>query len=177
MAKVKRRTWKDMGAAEKAALVSLWVLLAGALYWFVVATSSRPQPEAESKLEPVKAVSTYTSASKQALLSASQHVADLDKAMADSIAVLKSGQLQGSNTQSRLFSSLVDSGKAQFGDSVFEPLGQCFSAGIYARAWWQSQMIAANNAGVEKIPGSIQDALNSYKAARDACLVSATPTA
>ncbi|WP_157838141.1 hypothetical protein [Pseudomonas sp. PH1b] len=177
MAKVKRRTWKDMGAAEKAALVSLWVLIAGALYWVVVATSPRPQPEAESKLEPVKAVSTYTSASEQALLSATKHVEDLDTAMLDSIAVLKSGQLKEIGAQSRRFNTLVDSGKTQFGDSVFEPLGQCFSAGIYASLWWQSQRAAAMNAGVEKIPGSIQDALKSYKTARDACLVSATPAA
>lgn len=177
MTKVKRRAWKDMRTREKVGMVSFWILIFGVGYWLVVAGSSHKPPTANSTFEPVAAAATFTSASEQALQSATQYVADLDKAMTDSITILKQGQLQELGAQSRAFNALADAGQAKFGKSVFEPLGQCFSAGIYARSWWQSQVSAASNGGVETIPGSIKDALNSYQAARDQCLKSADPVA
>ncbi|APC18566.1 hypothetical protein BLL42_23685 [Pseudomonas frederiksbergensis] len=177
MTKIKRRTWKDMGTPEKVGMVSFWVLIIVVGYWLLVGLSKPQQLTASSKFEPVKALTTYSSASEQALLSASQHISALDKAMADSAAILKQGQLQELGAQSRAFNVLADAGQNKFGNSVFEPLGQCYSAGLYARSWWQSQLSAANNAGVEKIPGSIRDASNSYQAARDQCLKSADPIA
>lgn len=177
MTKVKRRTWKDMRTREKAGIVFFWMLITVVGYWLIVAGSSHKPPSANSSFEPTATATTFTTASEQALQSATQYVADLDKAMADSAAVLKQGQLQELGAQSRAFNTLADAGQAKFGKSVFEPLGQCYSAAIYARSWWQSQVSAASNAGIEKIPGSIKDALNSYQVARDECLESADPVA
>ncbi len=158
-------------------IAALCILIALASYLLSKSYPGSTAIPADSKLQPVQASTTFTSASERALQSATHYVADLDKAMADSAAVLKQGRLQELGAQSRAFNTLADAGQAKFGKSVFEPLGQCYSAAIYARSWWQSQVSAASNAGIEKIPGSIKDALNSYQVARDECLESADPVA
>lgn len=160
-----------MGAAEKVGMVSFWLLIIFLVYWLLIRGSSSAQPTSNPAAAP------HTSASEQSFLSATRHIASLDKAIADSADILKHGQLQDLGAQSHTFSALVDAGQAQFGSSAFEPLGQCSVAGIFARTWWQAQVSAASNSGFEKIPGSIKDAMNSYKSARDECLKSADPIA
>ncbi len=177
MAQMKRRTWKDMRTREKTGLVFFWVLIIVAGYWLFVAGPSHKPTSGASEIEPVAAAATFTSASEQALKSATQYIADLDKAMTDGSDILKHGRLQELGAQSRSFNALADAGQTKFGKSVFEPLGQCFSAGIFARSWWQSQVSAASNGGIETIHGSIKDALSSYHSARDLCLKSADPVA
>lgn len=158
-------------------IAALCILVVAASYSLSKNFPSTTPAPSTSIFESVNDSTTYTSASEQALLGANRYVADLDKTMTDSAAILKRGQLQELGAQSRFFNALADEGQAKFGKSVFEPLGQCYSAGIFARAWWQSQISAASNAGTERIPGSIKDALNSYQAARNQCLKSADPIA
>lgn len=177
MTKPTPKTIKKVRAIIVVSIAALCILIALASYLLSKSYPGSTAASADSTLQPVAAAATFTSASEQALQSATQYVADLDKAMTDSATILKQGQLQELGAQSRAFNALADTGQARFGKSVFEPLGQCFSAGIYARSWWQSQVSAASNGGVETIPGSIKDALNSYQAARDQCLKSADPVA
>ncbi|WP_095128682.1 hypothetical protein [Pseudomonas sp. Irchel s3h14] len=117
----------------------------------------------------------FTKASPDSLEQATKQMGALGKAMTDGIAILKSGDLANISAHSKHFSSLVESGKRQFGSTVFEPLGSCFAAGNFSRSWWNAQLAAAQNGGVEKVPGSIKDALDEYQEKRDDCLQSADP--
>lgn len=177
MTNIKRRTWNEAKAAEKVGMVTFWLLIIFVVYWLLVHGSSSTQPPSIPPFKPIKSDTTYSSASDQALRSAILHIKALDKAMGDSAAILKRGVPQELGNQSRTFNELTSAGQAQFGSSVFEPLGQCFVAGVFASSWWQSQVHTTNNVGVEKITGSIGDALNAYQTARDQCLKSADPIA
>jgi hypothetical protein len=117
----------------------------------------------------------FKKASPESLEQATKQMSALSQAMTDGIAILKSGDLAAIGAHSKHFSSLVESGKSQFGNTIFEPLGSCFAAGNFSRSWWSAQLAAAHNGGVEKIPGSIKDALNEYQEKRDDCLQSADP--
>lgn len=114
-------------------------------------------------------------ASPESLEQATTQMNALDKAMIDGAVILKGGDLATISAHSKYFSSLVDSGKKQFGATVFEPLGSCFAAGIFSSSWWSAQLAAAHNGGVERIPGSIKEALRQFQEQRDECLQSADP--
>ena len=113
----------------------------------------------------------------QAFESASRYLNELDKAMADAVAVLQGGDLGAVNTQSKKFTALASEGKKQFGGSVFEPFGSCGAAGVFAQSWWTSQLAAANKGGKESSPGAINGALESYQSSRAQCLTDVQPTA
>jgi hypothetical protein len=117
----------------------------------------------------------FKKASPESLEQATIQMNALDKAMIDGAAILKGGDLATISAHSKYFSSLVDSGKKQFGATVFEPLGSCFAASNFSRSWWSAQLAAAHNDGVERIPGSIKDALSQFQQQRDECLQSADP--
>lgn len=117
----------------------------------------------------------FTKASPESLKQATKQMNSLSKAITDGVEILKSGDLVAMGAHSKRFSLLVESGKSQFGNSVLEPLGSCFAAGNFSRTWWSAQLATAHNGGVEKIPGSIQDALDKYQEHRDSCLQSADP--
>lgn len=117
----------------------------------------------------------FKKASPESLEQATIQMNALDKAMIDGAAILKGGDLAAINAHSKYFSSLVDSGKNQFGVTVFEPLGSCFAASNFSRSWWSAQLAAAHNDGVERIPGSIKEALSQFQEKRDECLQSADP--
>lgn len=119
----------------------------------------------------------FKEASPEALEQATTQMRALSKAMTDGASILKSGDLASVSAHSKYISSLVDTGKNQFGSTVFEPLGSCFAAGISSRTWWNAQLAAAQNGGVEKIPGSIKGAFDDYQEKRDDCLHSADPVA
>lgn len=117
----------------------------------------------------------FKEASTESLEQATKQMHALSKAMTDGASILKSGDLTAVSAHSKYISSLVDSGKSQFGSTVFEPLGSCFAAGNSSRAWWNAQLAAAHNGGVEKIPGAIKSAFDEYQEKRDDCLQSADP--
>lgn len=113
----------------------------------------------------------------EAFESASRYLNELDKAMANAVVVLQGGDLGAVNTQSNKFTALASEGKKQFGGSVFEPLGSCGAAGVFAQSWWTSQLAAANKGGKESSPGAIKGALASYQSSRAQCLTDAQPAA
>ncbi|KRP97466.1 hypothetical protein TX25_06055 [Pseudomonas lactis] len=117
----------------------------------------------------------FKKASPEALDQATKQMGALDKAMLDGASILKSGDLATISGHSKHFSSLVKSGERQFGNTIFEPLGSCFAAGISSRSWWDGQLAAAHNGGIERVPGSIQDALSQFQERRKDCLQSADP--
>ncbi|WP_457958305.1 hypothetical protein [Pseudomonas aeruginosa] len=119
----------------------------------------------------------FRSANPESLAAAKQYLSDLDQAMLDSIAVLKKGQLQGLHAQSKYFNYQVEKGRSLFGSTIFEPLGRCFAAGNYSRAWWQEQLSAAQRGGTESVSGSIKETLEEYQLNRDECLKDADPVA
>lgn len=133
---------------------------------------SRTEPAAA---EPEPAGPKYKAPSPEALASATQYLSELDKAMTDSIAVLKNNSLPKLSAQSQRFNTLANKGKELFGSTVFEPLGHCFASGIHAQSWWQAQLAAAQNSGVESAPGWIKSALGEYQSNKAECLKSTDP--
>ncbi len=118
---------------------------------------------------------SYNDASPAALSAAKTHVGQLDKAMKDSVSVLKAGELKALQEHSRRFKDLVTAGKAEFGDSIFEPLGRCYTAGIHAQSWWSTQLSAARKGGDELASENIKSALTAYQKDRAQCLLDADP--
>lgn len=118
-----------------------------------------------------------TKASPESLAQANKQMNALNKAMKDGVSILKSGELAAISAHSKYISSLVKVGESKFGSSIFEPLGRCFAAGIDSRSWWSNQLSAVQNGGVERIPGSIKSAFDSYQVNRADCLLAADPVA
>ncbi|MBG7114707.1 hypothetical protein GHU20_13485 [Pseudomonas aeruginosa] len=116
----------------------------------------------------------FTAASGEAFAAAQQHIRQLDQALEGFEAVLRHGDLKDRGEQSSRLNELVERGRRLFGDSVFEPLGYCYTAGTQARAFWHEHM-AAQRSGAEVVQGSLQGALENYKKHRDECLRTANP--
>ncbi|MDP3847563.1 MAG: hypothetical protein Q8R10_14185 [Pseudomonas sp.] len=181
--KQKSKSWRDMSAAEKKAVVIGWaVILVVAGYFLIPADEGKPVPEsvtaavvsaAPAEIDPA----IYTKPSVEALARATQYLAELDKAMNDGAVVLKTGDPTALGAHSKHFTSLVENGKAQFGNMTFEPLGRCFGAGNDARNWWHAQLGAASRGGTESAPGWIKRGLDDYQVSRAECLKSADPVA
>ncbi|HHS7810325.1 hypothetical protein [Pseudomonas putida] len=164
-------------AAQKIAPLLTWAIL-GVMGWYWL-TTDKPTPvepvaAQTSETQPPPAV--YTSASPQALVSATQYLADLDTAMIQGLQILKANNLKDLSTHSQHFKTLRETGQVQFGSSVFEPLGHCASAGIFANSWWQAQVSATRQGGKESVPGAIQSQLDQFQTNRVECLDSATPS-
>ncbi|TWC18610.1 hypothetical protein FBY06_11465 [Pseudomonas sp. SJZ085] len=168
--------WKDRPRAEKIALFVGWFIIASLMAYAFLPNKpepSAPLPSVASETQSPTA--RYNGPSAQALSSATQYLLQLDSAMAEGTQVLKAGQLRELNAHSKLFKSLLESGYTQFGRSVFQPLGKCTSAAIFANSWWQAQVTAIRQGGIEPIPGAIQSHLDEYKFNRADCLQSANP--
>jgi len=118
----------------------------------------------------------HTIASAEALASATHYLSQLDSAMAEGIHLLKANQLPELAAHSRAFKALLETGHVQFGRSVFQPLGTCSSAAVFANSWWQAQLVATRQGGSESIPGAIQSSLNEYKLNQTECLKQADPS-
>ena len=175
------KSWAELSGSERKAVLAGWAAIIAVVGWFFWPgggeLSAAQQPET-AVAEPVSPpVAAYQQASPEALAAAKQYLAELDQAMIDSIAVLKMGELQGQHDQSKYFGAQMEKGRAMFGASIFEPLGRCFAAGNFARAWWSAQLDAARKGGVETVPGSIQDALSQYQVSSAECVIDADPVA
>ncbi|KAF2406683.1 hypothetical protein SAMN04490179_4520 [Pseudomonas antarctica] len=118
-----------------------------------------------------------TKASPESLAQANKQMNALNKAMKDGVSILQSGELAAISAHSKYISALVKVGESKFGSSIFEPLGRCFAAGIDSRSWWSNQLSSVQNGGVERIPGSIKSAFDSYQVNRADCLLAADPVA
>jgi hypothetical protein len=179
--KKKNKSWGEMSGGERKAVLVGWAAIIVLAGWFFLPgeeEQSKPPKPAPMVDEPARApASTYQAASAEALAAAKQYLEELDQAMIDSIAVLKAGELQGQHDQSKYFGAQVDKGRALFGATIFEPLGRCFAAGNFARAWWQAQLSAARNGGVESVLESIKDALSEYQMNSAECIKDADPLA
>lgn len=170
--------WKDRPTAEKITLMIGWCAIASlVVYGFLPNKPERGAPLPGTASEAPPPTAQYIGPSAQALSSATQYLLQLDSAMADGMQILKAGQLRELNAHNQLFKSLLEGGYAQFGRSVFQPLGKCTSAAIFANSWWQAQVTAVRQGGTETIPGSIQSHLDEYKLNRADCLQSADPPA
>lgn len=157
--------------AQKIAPLLTWAIL-GVMGWYWL-TPDKPTPvepvaAQTSEAQPPPAV--YTSASPQALASATQYLEDLDTAMTQGLQILKANNLKDLSTHSQHFKALRETGQAQFGRSVFEPLGHCASAGIFANSWWQAQVSAVRQGGKENVPAAAKAHLEQYQINRAECL-------
>lgn len=167
-------------AAQKIASLITWtiILLAAAWYWL---SPNKPTPtEPAVAPAPVQASEAppptlYTSASPQALASAAQYLADLDSAMTQGLQILQNNNLKDLTIHSQHFKTLRETGQTQFGRSVFEPLGNCAAAGIFANSWWQAQVITADQKGKVGISQTVQSHLDEFKTNRVQCLNAANP--
>ncbi|MDU9026024.1 hypothetical protein [Pseudomonas corrugata] len=169
--------WKDRPAAEKIALIVGWLIIASLMAYVFLPTKpepSAPSPDVESETLPPTA--RHSRASAQALSSAIRYLSQLDSAMTEGMHLLEANQLPELAAHSQVFKSLLKEGYAQFGRSVFQPLGKCTSAAVFANSWWQAQMTAVRQGGTETIPGSIQSHLDEYTFNRADCLQSANPS-
>jgi hypothetical protein len=169
---------KNNPAPKKIPTLITWaIIIAIAWYWLTPNNPIPSEPPAAQISEAPPPPTVYTSASPQALASATQYLADLDNAMTQGLQILKANNLQDLSAHSQHFKTLRETGQAQFGRSVFEPLGHCASAGIFANSWWQAQVSAARQECKETVPGVIQGQLDQVQANRVECLKSATPSA
>ncbi|MBP5958166.1 hypothetical protein ICA16_21030 [Pseudomonas anatoliensis] len=163
--------------AQKIAPLLTWaILVAIGWYWL---TPNKPTPVesvAAQTSEASPPATVYTSASPQALASATQYLADLDTAMTQGLQILKANNLKDLSTHSQNFKALRETGQAQFGRSVFEPLGHCASAGIFANSWWQAEVSTVRQGGKEAVPGAIRNLLDEFRSRQTECLSSADPS-
>lgn len=173
--------WKEKHIAEKVGLVVGWaslvVIVVITWHWSRLAMLVPTEPATDIVSEAQTPPAVHPHASDLALLSATQYLASIDKAMAEGIQILKANQIPQLVTHSQAFKSLLDDGQAQFGRSVFEPLGKCNAAGIFANSWWQAYVSAVRQGVTESIPGSIQSHLDEYNLNRAECLKQADPIA
>lgn len=169
--------WKDRPTAEKTALIIGWCAIAILMVYWVLPNKPEPTVPPDSiESEVQRPTARYTRASAQALADATQYLSKLDSAMAQSAQMLEANNLAELSAHSRVFKSLLEDGRVQFGHSVFQPLGRCSSAAIFANSWWQAQVSAARQGGKETTLGAIQSNLDEYNANRAECLKSATPS-
>ncbi|MGR4973018.1 hypothetical protein ACIPQ1_09180 [Pseudomonas sp. LARHCG127] len=179
MTEKKRSTpWNDRPTAEKIALIVGWLIIASLMAYAFLPNKPEPgAPSLGSESEALPSAAQHNRASAQALSSATRFLSQLDSAMAEGMYILKANQLPELAAHSQLFKSLLEEGYAQFGRSVFQPLGRCSSAAVFANSWWQAQVTAVHQGGTETIPGAIQSHLDEYTLNRADCLQSAAPSA
>jgi hypothetical protein len=168
---------KNKLTAKKIGLITSWLVTAViTVHWITLAAMAAwCEPATDLTPETQKTAAVHTRASVQALHRATQYLTLIDRAMAEGIPILKANQIPQLLAHSQVFKSLLDHGRAQFGHSVFEPLGKCSAAGIFANSWWQARVSAARQGVTASIPGSIQSQLDEYKTNRDECLRLANP--
>jgi hypothetical protein len=174
-------TWKQKHTAEKLGLLVGWafliVIVVITWHWSRLALLLPTEPATDIVSEAQTPPTAYPLASEPALLGATQYLSSIDKAIAEGIQILNANQIPQLVTHSQVFKSLLDQGQAQFGHSVFEPLGKCSAAGLFANSWWQAQVSAVRQGVTESIPGGIQSHLDEYNINRAECLKQADPSA
>ncbi|WP_339521611.1 hypothetical protein [Pseudomonas sp. EL_65y_Pfl2_R96] len=169
--------WKEKHPAEKIGLLAGWAVIAAILwYWLTPSQTPPAEPPTNVIAEAPPPAAIHTFASAQALIDATLYLSQLDEAMAQGMPILKANTFPELGDHSQVFKALLETGQAQFGRSVFEPLGRCSSAGIFANSWWQAQVSAARQGGTESIPGAIQSSLDAYKINHIECLKNAAPS-
>jgi hypothetical protein len=157
--------------AQKVALAVSWIIVAASVWYWLSPSATTPiDPAIAQTAEQQQAPTVYTSASPQALASATQYLADLDSAMSSGLQILKANNLKDLSAHSQHFKALRETGQAQFGRSVFEPLGHCASAGIFANSWWQAQVSATRQGGKSSVPGASLSHLAEYETNRAMCM-------
>lgn len=168
--------WKERHTAEKITLIVGWCVIAVLMvYGFLPSKPDPTEPSQTLESEAAPPTALHTFASSEALASATHYLSQLDSAMAEGLYRLKANQLPEMAAHSRAFKALLEAGHVQFGRSVFQPLGTCSSAAVFANSWWQNQVSAARKGGVESIPGAIQSSLDEYNINRAECLRQADP--
>ena len=173
----KNTSWKEKHTAEKIGLLAGWAVIAAIVwYWLTPGQSPPAEPPTNVITEERPPAAIHTFASAQALIDATQYLSQLDEAMAQGMRVLKANTLPELGAHSQVFKALLEAGHMKFGRSVFEPLGRCSSAGVFANSWWQAQVSATRQVGSESVPGSIQSHLDEYKTNRAECLKTTDPS-
>jgi hypothetical protein len=175
--KKKNTPWKEKHTAEKIGLLAGWAIIAAIMwYWLTPGQSPPTEPPTNVIAEAPHPAAIHTFASAQALIDATRYLSQLNEAMAQGTHVLNAYNLSELGAHSQVFKALLETGQSQFGRSVFEPLGHCSSAGIFANSWWQAQVSAVRQGGAESVPGSIQSNLDEYRMNRDECLKRSDPS-
>ncbi len=168
--------WKERHTAEKITLVVGWCVIAALMVYGFLPSKPEPTEPAQTLVsEAAPPTAVHTIASTEALVSATLYLSQLDSAMAEGMHLLKANQLPELAAHSRAFKALLEAGHVQFGRSVFQPLGACSSAAVFANSWWQNQVSATRQGGVESIPGAIKSSLDEYTVNRAECLRQADP--
>ena len=110
----------------------------------------------------------FSERNSEAFQHADDYLKDIDKAIADGVALLRGGDSKSVASQSRYFNALVNAGYAQFGSSYYDPLGSCGVAGSSARHLWHTQVRAVQ--GEANINGEVARARAALQRDRQACL-------
>lgn len=118
----------------------------------------------------------YTEPSQESLKAAKVLIGELDDAKdAGAEILISGGDISRMGAHSRYLNELNAKAEAQFGATIFEPIGRCGTAASWARAWWHAQMSASGNGGIESTPGSIKSAYEQFVQDRRECLKNADP--
>jgi hypothetical protein len=166
----KNNAQTEKTTVQKFASVVSWLMVAAIFWYWLSPSATTPiEPALTDAAKQPQTPTIYTEASPQALASATQYLADLDDAMSQGLLILKANDLKDLSTHSQHFKILRETGQAQFGRSVFEPLGHCASAGIFANSWWQAQ-VSATRKGGEADPTAANAHLDQYRVNRSECL-------
>jgi hypothetical protein len=171
MDKNKNNVKTEKTTAQKIALAVSWIIVAASVWYWLSPNEPIPvKPAVAQTAEQQQTPTVNTSASPQALASATQYLADLDSAMSRGVQILKANNLKDLSAHSQHFKALRETGQTQFGRSVFEPLGHCAAAGIFANSWWQAQVSATRQGGKSSVPGASQSHLAEYETNRAMCM-------
>lgn len=112
----------------------------------------------------------YSTPSTEAFEHADDYLKEIDKAIADGLAVLRGGESESITSQSRYFNALVNAGYAQFGSSYYDPLGSCGVSGSSARHLWHTQIRALTTDAGHSIAGEVANARAILQRDRQSCL-------
>ncbi|WP_416739250.1 hypothetical protein ACM1ZW_20890 [Pseudomonas sp. NFX71] len=173
----RRVPWGQRHIVSKIALLAfLAVAFLLLTHWLRLAmlVPTEPATDITPAAEPPEAVHTHPSA--DALFSATHYIATIEQTMLEGLTIIEANQVPQLVAHSQVFKSLIDYGHAQFGHSVFEPLGKCGAAGLFANSWWQARVSAARQGVTAEVATSINNHWAEYKNNRTECLQQADPT-
>jgi hypothetical protein len=151
------------------------LLVAAALGCAQLLSSSEPVMPRNAAISAI-ASPIYDAPGAQAQQHAVDFLGDIDKAVANGVAVLRGGDGKSIVAQGRYFNALVNAGYAQFGSSYYDPLGSCGAAGSSARHLWHTQVRALHDGASSGLAAELRKAGETLEKDRRTCLAAVRPT-
>lgn len=168
--------WSERPRGQKIGIIAGWCFLALVLASALL-DSREEQPVSAAQAEMAAPPALPPQPQNQASTThdgptpkdAAAFIAELDSAVEASEAALRRGDLKSLHEHSKRMNQLKSDGE-RFGQSIYDPFGRCFGAGLNAQSWWSEQLSAAQRGGKESLPGVIATTWKEYQENRSECL-------